>query len=58
MPAPTYNVIHITHGVIGTHSYDTGFIPSKPHLGFKPSKFVPEGSKIDHTSEIEDIKLN
>jgi len=47
---PTYNVVHPVHGVIGTHNAAVGFAPSKPHLGFKPSKLVPNGAKIDHDS--------
>jgi hypothetical protein len=44
--APVFNVVHPDHGVVGTHSYATGFVPSKPGLGFKAGKTIPNGTKI------------
>ena len=44
-----YNVVHKNHGVIGVHSPDRGFIPTKPHLGFKSGKTIPNGAKIDRS---------
>ena len=44
--APTYDVVHPKHGIIGTHNAQTGFKPSKPHLGYKSGKTVPNGASI------------
>ena len=56
--APIYNVTHPEHGVIGTHSADKGFVPSKPHLGFKPGQRIPDGTKINRGSEISSSPKN
>ena len=50
--APMYNVTHPKHGIIGVHSAGRGFVPSKPHLGFQAGKTIPDGSKIDRSSEV------
>lgn len=50
--APVYNVTHPVHGIIGTHSHAQGFVPSKPHLGFKPGRTIPNGSRMG--SEVKD----
>ena len=56
--APTYNVVHPKHGVVGIHSADGGFKPTKPHLGFKPGKTIPDGTRIDRTERISSTRGN
>ena len=41
------NVLHPKHGIIGTHSPEGGFHPSKPALGFVKSKTIPNGTTLD-----------
>ena len=53
--APMHNVTHPDHGIIGVHSADRGFVPSKPNLGFKPSKTIPNGAKMGNRVEPTDI---
>ena len=55
--APTYDVVHPKHGIIGTHNAQTGFKPSKPHLGYKSGKTVPNGASIKRpNSDTVEIK--
>jgi len=50
--APMYNVKDPDGRIVGVHSSTRGFIPSRPELGLKPGKTIPDGHTIDKSSPV------
>jgi hypothetical protein len=51
-----YNVKDPNGRIVGVHSSTRGFIPSRPELGLKPGKTIPNGHTIDTSSPVTPVK--